>query len=142
MLLKGKRIFIVEDDIKNRIIYQHMLLQHGAIVEFERWGNEAISRLRAFNNVDLIVLDLMLARGASGFTIFDQIRANPKYENVPIIAVSAWDPSEAIPKVREKGFDGFIAKPIDDVAFPQQLAQVINKESIWHTGGPYVPSKS
>lgn len=131
MLLKGKSIFIVEDNIQNRIVFQMSTVIHGAQVEFERWGKDAVARLKGLKTVDLIILDLMLYHGVSGYDIYDEIRALPKYDHVPIIAVSASEPSIAIPKTRAKGFAGFIAKPIDDSLFPRQLAQVISGEQIW-----------
>jgi len=86
------------------------------------------------SRVDLIVLDLMLAEGVTGFDLFDQIRGIEKYAAVPIIAVSAMDPSIAIPKLRKQGFSGFIAKPIDNVQFPRQLACIIAGETVWSVG--------
>jgi len=134
MLLKDKRIFIVEDNMQNRIIFQMALIRHGASVDFERWGQGTILHINNLSRIDLIILDLMLADGVSGFDIFDQIRTVPKYDHVPIVAVSAMDPAIAIPKVREKGFSGFIAKPIDNHLFPNQLLSVIKGEQVWHTG--------
>jgi two-component system, chemotaxis family, sensor kinase CheA len=132
MLLKDKHIFIVEDNVQNRVVFQFILGKHGALVEFERWGKDAIWRLESRKVVDLIVLDLMLAAGISGYDICDEIRRIPRFDNTPIVAVSASDPVIAIPKVQQRGFAGFIAKPIDDLLFPQQLAMLINGEKVWY----------
>lgn len=134
MILKDKRIFIVEDNMQNRLIFQMALIRQGASVDFERWGRDTLYHIQNTSRIDLIVLDLMLADGVSGFDIFDQIRALPKYNAVPIIAVSAMDPSIAIPKTRAQGFSGFIAKPIDNVLFPKQLASIIEGEKVWSVG--------
>jgi CheY-like chemotaxis protein len=134
MLLKDKLVFIVEDNTQNRVIFQVILIRQGARVEFERWGKDAVYRLKSFKQVDVIVLDLALAQGVSGYDIFDEIRALPQFEKVPIVAVSATDPVIGIPKTKLKGFNGFIAKPIDDVEFPRQLAKVIDGETVWDTG--------
>ena len=133
MLLTQKHIFIVEDSRQNRVVFKMALSRHGAEVEFERWGHDSIQRLKEFPQVDLIILDLMLAYGISGFDVFDEIRALPRFEQVPIIAVSAMDPAVAIPKVRSKGFAGFIAKPIDISLFPEQIARIMNGERLWAT---------
>jgi two-component system cell cycle response regulator DivK len=135
MLLNGKHIFIVEDNLQNRVIFQMSLIRHGAIVDFERWGKDALYRLQHSSHLDAIVLDLMLADGYSGFDIFDEIRAQPKFDPIPIVAVSAMDPSVAVPRVRSQGFAGFIAKPIDNRLFPQQLARIIDGEQVWYMGG-------
>lgn len=134
MLLKGKRIFVVEDNLSNRVVFQMMLLVEGATIEFERWGQGAVQRLQRFPDVDLIILDLMLHNGVSGYDIFEEIRQHPEFQKIPIVAVSAADASVAIPKTQHMGFAGFIAKPIDDETFASYLAMILAGESIWHGG--------
>jgi CheY-like chemotaxis protein len=135
MLLAGKRVFIIEDNAVNMMIYRTMLESEGAKVAFEPWGQYAVGMLRAEARVDAIILDLMLDFGVSGFDVFDQIRKFPQFNNVPIVAVSASDPAVAMARAQAKGFSGFIAKPIDDDVFPQQLADIITGKPIWYSGG-------
>lgn len=134
MLLHGKHVFIVEDNTQNRVIFQLSLIRHGAKVDFERWGRHAIQRLESTAQVDLIILDLMLTDGISGFDIFDEIRAHEDFTKIPIVAVSAMDPAIALAKTQAKGFSGFIAKPINNRLFPQQIAQILNGETVWYAG--------
>ncbi len=131
MILNGKQIFIVEDDMKNRVVFQVILSQYGAQVCFEKNGFQTIWRLQALSHVDLIILDLMLPNGQSGLDIFDQIHSHPDYAHVPIVAVSSTDPSMGITQTRQKGFAGFISKPIDNRLFPRQIASIIAGEKIW-----------
>lgn len=138
MLLQDKNIFVVEDNLQNRLIFQVILMRNGAQVTFERWGRDAISRLLSMTSVDLIVLDLMLGYGLSGYDVYDNIRSLPNFAHTPIVAVSASDASIAIPKTREKGFNGFIAKPIDDLLLPKQFAQIIDHEEVWYAGHNHV----
>ncbi len=131
MLLQGNRIFYIEDDLKNRALTMMILEQAGARVGFERWGQkDAIARLTAFLPVDLILLDLMFPRNVTGYDVFDAICREPLLADIPIVAVSASDPEIEIPKTREKGFAGFISKPIDLRLFPKQVASFINGEHI------------
>jgi CheY-like chemotaxis protein len=130
-MLKHKRILVVEDNIINRVTYQIALMRSGAFVEFDQWGPGAIKTLKMGRKFDLIILDLMLPRGETGYHIFEEIRALPQLGNVPIIAVSAAEPSEAMALCRELGFDGYIAKPIDEEQFPAQLCRVLAGESVW-----------
>jgi two-component system chemotaxis sensor kinase CheA len=131
MLLKGKRIFIVEDNVANRSIMQLLLEREGAIVAFERWGRETCERLRAFAPVDIILLDLMFPDGITGFDVFDQIKACGGFSDIPIVAVSAEEPDIAIPEAQTKGFNGFIGKPINRMYFARQIASILNGEKIW-----------
>jgi CheY-like chemotaxis protein len=133
--LENKRIFIVEDNLQNRVIFQILLTGEGARIEFDRWGRDTIARLQGFAPVDLIILDLMLGGGVTGYDIFDQIRTFPGFTKTPIIAISAADPAIAIPKAQEKGFNGFIAKPLDDALFSQQLLTILDGGEVWYAGG-------
>jgi len=47
------------------------------------------------------------------------------------VAVSASESAVAIPKVKAKGFAGFISKPIDYDRFPNQIVAVLNQEAVW-----------
>ena len=131
MLLQGKTIFVVEDNMLNRVTYQLALIQEGAYIVFERWGHSTLFGLRSQKQVDLIILDLMLPRGESGYHLFAQIRSVPQFSQIPIIAVSAAEPSEAMARCRDLGFNGYIAKPINEQTFASQLLRIIEGEVLW-----------
>ncbi|NWF69803.1 MAG: response regulator [Chloroflexi bacterium] len=137
--LHGKHFFIVEDNLENRVVFQITLIKHGVTMDFERWGRNTMFRLEGTSHVDLIILDLMLKDHISGLDLFDQIRAVPRFAWVPIVAVSAMDPVIGITKTRAKGFNGFIAKPIETHLFPQQLAALMAGQPIWYAGANTVP---
>lgn len=131
MLLKSKRIFLVEDNVANRAIEQMLLEQQGARTAIDRWGMETILRLRAFMPVDIILLDLMFPNDITGYDIFAEIRDHREFDNIPIVAVSASDPSEAVAKTRELGFAGFISKPVNFDLFAQQIADILEGKPGW-----------
>jgi CheY-like chemotaxis protein len=134
MLLSRKSIFIVEDDMLNRVVYRMSLgFQGGAHLEFDLWDKETPYKLQR-GTWALIILDLMLGRDASGFQVFKEIRQLEKFDSIPIIAISASEPSVSMPKARELGFNGFISKPVKEDLIIQQIAQVIAGESIWYDG--------
>jgi CheY-like chemotaxis protein len=135
MLLQGKNVFVVEDNVQNRVVFQMILRKHGASVDFERMGIDTIFRLQNSAHIDMILLDLMLAEGISGFDLFTDIREKlPNLAHVPIVAVSAMEPAIAIPKAQALGFSGFIAKPINSLIFGEQLASIFDGETVWYTG--------
>jgi two-component system cell cycle response regulator DivK len=133
-LLENKRIFIVEDNLANRAIEQMILERNGAKTAIERYGTETIQRLQAFAPVDIIIMDLMLPDGVSGFDVTDEIRQYDEFANTPVVVVSASDPAETMPTAKKKGFAGFISKPIDFDQFPQQIARILDGEAIWYEG--------
>ncbi len=134
MLLQGKTIYIVEDNEDNIYVLLLMLRHHGAQVIIDWWAKGESNRMAKAMPIDLIILDLMLPGGRSGFDAFDEIRAQSQFDGIPIVAVSATDPTLAVPKARQKGFSGFISKPVDDELFPVQLRELIDGNQVWYTG--------
>jgi len=133
MSLKDKRIFIVEDNLKNLTIMKTLLERDGATVDFNRWGPEAAKQIRDFAPIDVIILDLMLPQGVSGYDIFDAVRTLPECSTTPIVLVTASDADIELPKARRKGFSGFISKPIRFGLFEKQIERIIEGERIWYT---------
>lgn len=131
--LEGKRIFMVEDNQGNAAIIQMLLEQSRANVFRGRWGGaETLKLLEKYSPIDVILMDLMLPNGITGFDVFTMIREQEEMADIPIIAVSASDPSSVLPKVRDMGFAGFIAKPIDFTSFADQILSVLNGSDRWH----------
>lgn len=129
--LRGKRIFIVEDNVTNLAVFATTLRQQGASVIQDAWNVGTVSILEQQLPIDLILLDINLRRGISGYDVFDEIKANPKLAEIPVVAVTSLDPETEIPKAQAKGFSGFISKPISGLNFPHQIASVIAGEPVW-----------
>ncbi|MBN1310944.1 MAG: response regulator [Anaerolineae bacterium] len=135
MLLKQKRVFVVEDDPTNMAIIATVLKDAGALVIQDPWNYDTIERLVQSLPVDVILLDLMLRRGESGYDIFDKIKSRSELAPIPVVVVSASDPGVEMNKARDKGFKGYIAKPIRRAAFVQSIAAVLDGEPVW--GGDF-----
>ena len=131
MLLANKHIFIVEDNAANAGIMLTTLQMHGATTHFDRWGTHAVHRLKDLGRIDLILMDLMLANNVSGYDVYDQIKATPEIASIPIVIVSASDASLEMNKAREKGFTGYISKPIDFTSFPKMIAAILEGKAVW-----------
>jgi CheY-like chemotaxis protein len=133
MNLANKRIFMVEDNLSNKAIAQLLLEREGARVQTDRWGVDAVERLRRLLPLDIILLDLMFPGLVTGYDIFRRIREVPELDRIPVVAVSASDAPVAIATTRKMGFAGFIGKPLDFTLFPMQIQQIIEGESVWYT---------
>lgn len=130
MALSGKRILIIEDDAINLSVFSSLLRQDGADVIVDMWGKTSPSKILEFMP-DLIILDLMLPRGASGYEVADQIRAIPELSQIPILVVTAADPDVELIRARKKKLNGFLSKPIDQRTFAQCVEAVIGGQSVW-----------
>lgn len=131
-VLKDKKIFAIEDSQEARVLLRMMLVRHDARVEFDLWGRDTVQRMKAFAPIDLVLLDLMLPGGNSGFQVLQNIRQDSAFDDVPVVAFSAADPAVMLPRCQAYGFSGYIAKPVDMKLFPHQLAQVMNGEPVWY----------
>lgn len=140
MLLKGTRIFIVEDNAFNHLVYQICFEGSGAIIDYDLHGRETLLFLKLRHFYDLIILDLALPLGKSGYDLFLEIRRLKDFKTTPIIAVSASEPAVAIPRLQDLGFSGFIPKPIYQDLFVTQIAQILAGEQLWITNSPHLPS--
>ena len=76
---------------------------------------------------DLILVDLGLP-DIDGQTLVTFIRRVPELANIPIVAVTAWPEDTAREMAEAYGCDGFISKPINTRAFPDQIAAYLAKE--------------
>lgn len=111
--LEGRRILVVEDDIRNVFALTSLFEPHGATVEIARNGREALSLLeRAEKPVDLVLMDLMMPE-MDGLTATRAIRERTEWRNLPIIALTA----KASPADHEQclaaGANDYAPKPLD-----------------------------
>ena len=136
MLLEGKRVLVVEDDARNMAIIAVTLKRHGAIVIQDAWNSGSVSMLKEHMPIDVVLMDLMLRGGRSGYDIIEEIHADSALTNIPIVIVSASNASAEMNRAREKGCRGYIEKPIDYHGFPKAVASIINGEEVWG-GGSY-----
>jgi len=129
--LAGKRICVIDDKADNIFILLMLLKQLGASGVVVWWSQDQVRKIVRELPLDAILLDLMLPGARSGYAVIQELRAVPGLENIPIVAVSAADAATALPKAQELGFDGFISKPIDSDAFPEQLQSILNGDPVW-----------
>jgi signal transduction histidine kinase/CheY-like chemotaxis protein/CHASE3 domain sensor protein len=116
-LLEGRRILVVEDDIRNVYALTNILEPRGAIVEIARNGREALDALEKFANqpgsaIDLVLMDVMMPV-MDGFAATREIRKNPNWKRLPIIALTAKAMPDDQQRCIDAGANDYMAKPLD-----------------------------
>jgi CheY-like chemotaxis protein len=110
-VLDGRRVLLAEDDARNIFALSSVLEPLGVRMEIARNGREALERLEA-QDIDLVLMDIMMPE-MDGLEALRRIRAQPRWAELPIIALTA----KAMPEDRERcleaGANDYIAKPID-----------------------------
>ncbi|MDB5800520.1 MAG: histidine kinase [Rhodocyclales bacterium] len=114
--LDGRRILVVEDDVRNIFALSSILEPKGAKVEIARNGREAIDALTrslaSTNTIDLVLMDIMMPE-MDGFTAMREIRKRVEWKKLPIIALTAKAMRDDQEKCLAAGANDYIAKPLD-----------------------------
>jgi signal transduction histidine kinase/CheY-like chemotaxis protein/CHASE3 domain sensor protein len=116
-VLEGRRILIVEDDVRNVYSLSNILAPRGAVVQIARNGQEALDALKASMQapaqaIDLVLMDVMMPV-MDGLTATREIRKESRWNKLPIITLTA----KAMPDDQERclraGANDYMAKPLD-----------------------------
>jgi CheY-like chemotaxis protein len=112
MVLKGTKVLVVDDDMKNTYALAYALDERGLNVVMADNGQFAIEKLEQEDDVGLIIMDIMMPV-MDGYEAMRRIREMQRYVNIPIIALTA----KAMPGDRAKciaaGASDYLTKPVD-----------------------------
>src|SRR5450830_1303280 len=109
---EGRKILLVDDDVRNIFALTSALEQKGVLVEIGRNGFEAISKLNSVDDIDLVLMDVMMP-GMDGLEATRRIRKDPRFQKLPIIAVTAKAMKDDQEQCLAAGASDYLAKPID-----------------------------
>ncbi|QWT21421.1 response regulator [Bacillus sp. NP157] len=110
-MLDGRTVLLAEDDVRNIFALTSVLEPLGLRLEIARNGREAIERLEA-TEVDLVLMDIMMPE-MDGLAAMRHIRADRRWTDLPIIALTAKAMADDRERCIEAGANDYIAKPID-----------------------------
>jgi CheY-like chemotaxis protein len=130
----GPSVLYVEDDTQSREIMQLLLVDQMGLSDvtmFEE-SSDFLNRVAQIQpKPDLILLDIHV-RPYTGFEMLEMLQNESQWQNVPVIALTASVMNEEIQKLRQVGFNGVVAKPIDLDTFPDVLHRVLEGEEVWN----------
>ncbi|MEV6651881.1 HAMP domain-containing protein [Streptomyces sp. NPDC051219] len=123
----GRTVLVVDDDSRNVFALTEVLQREGMRVLQADNGRAGLDLLAVHDDVDLIVMDVMMA-GMDGYATTAAIREMPRFADVPVIAVTA----KAMPGDRAKalaaGANDYVTKPVD-------TDDLVGRIRNWLTGG-------
>lgn len=111
-VLKGKFILVADDEAFNRKIAGLYLSSLGATVVEAAHGRAVIQTLESGARVDAILMDMEMP-GLSGVEAAREIRKNPMFETVPILALTAHFSEDRVRETASAGMNDFITKPFE-----------------------------
>lgn len=111
-VFEGRKILLVDDDVRNIFALTSALEHKGAVVVIGRNGREAIDKLNEVDDIDLVLMDVMMPE-MDGYEATALIRQDPRWKKLPIIAVTAKAMKDDQERCLAAGSNDYLAKPID-----------------------------
>jgi CheY-like chemotaxis protein len=109
--LIGKKVLVVDDDVRNIFAISSILERHGMDVITANNGQEAIEKVEAEKELAMVLMDIMMP-GMDGYETMRAIRARPEFRMLPMIALTAKAMKGDREKCIEAGASDYIAKPV------------------------------
>jgi signal transduction histidine kinase/CheY-like chemotaxis protein len=119
-LLAGKKVLIVDDDIRNIFALTSILERYEMVTIAAETGRDAINLLQTATDIDIVLMDIMMPE-MDGIDTMRVIRQVPELRNLPIVAVTAKAMKGDREKCIEAGAWDYLSKPIDS----EQLLSVL-----------------
>ncbi|HEY3542428.1 MAG TPA: response regulator, partial [Gaiellaceae bacterium] len=111
-VFKGKKVLIVDDDVRNVFALTSVLEANGMEVIFAENGKDGIDCLRANPDVDLVLMDIMMPE-MDGYQTMSAVRQIPEFRQLPIISLTAKAMKGDREKSIQSGASDYITKPVD-----------------------------
>jgi HAMP domain-containing protein/signal transduction histidine kinase/CheY-like chemotaxis protein len=111
-LLAGKKVLIVDDDMRNIFALSTVLEEHDMVISSADNGRDAINILQDDPAIDIVLMDIMMPE-MDGLETMREIRKNPALKNLPIVAVTAKAMKGDREKCIEAGAWDYLSKPVD-----------------------------
>jgi signal transduction histidine kinase/HAMP domain-containing protein/DNA-binding response OmpR family regulator len=118
--LKGRRVLIVDDDIRNIFALTSILERHEMRIASAETGRGAIELLDRHGDFEVVLMDLMMPE-MDGFETMRAIRDDARFRALPIIAVTAKAMKGDREKCIEAGASDYLAKPVDSEELVSKL---------------------
>lgn len=127
------RAIAVEDDEGSALLIQAILRRIGIDVNTHPTGEGFLEFIHSLPTPpNLILLDINLPR-RNGIEIIKELRADPQFRDILVVAISAVDPIKYLPIIKAAGFDSFLRKPVNREHLPKKIQRILTGEVIWET---------
>jgi CheY-like chemotaxis protein len=110
--LRGKKVLVVDDDVRNIFALGSVLERHGMKVLTAQTGHEAIASLEKTEDIAVVLMDIMMPE-MDGYQTMQLIRKKPNLRRLPIVALTAKAMKGDREKCLDAGASDYLAKPVN-----------------------------
>jgi CheY-like chemotaxis protein/HAMP domain-containing protein len=122
-VLKGKKVLVVDDDIRNIYSLTNILEEEGMLCITAENGKIALKALKENKGIDLVLMDVMMPE-MDGYEATKEIKKMYQFSSLPIIALTAKAMKGDREKCLESGMSDYISKPVN-------VEQLLSLMRVW-----------
>ena len=119
-------VLLVEDTMTVRLLLADQVEQMGHTVTLAKHGKEALALLEK-HHFDLILLDVYMPE-LDGFGVLQVLKSDPRWQQIPVLVVSAASEHDAMIRCIEMGADDFLQKPCDGILLRARVTACLEKK--------------
>jgi adenylate cyclase len=124
----GRRLLVVDDNKVNRLLLSRHIDLLGHRFALAENGRVALEMLRN-EPFDLLLLDIEMPE-LDGFTVLEQLKADPALRDVPVIVTSSLEGMENIVRCIELGAEDYLHKPVNAVLLKARIGASLEKKRL------------
>jgi CheY-like chemotaxis protein len=128
--IRNWTVLLIDDEPDNVAVVAEILRFYGMQVQTAHHGLEGLQMLGSVQP-DLILLDLSMPR-MNGWETCARIKNDPHWHSLPVIALTAHAMEGDEQRVRDAGFDGYLAKPVDIETLVSDLLAALGDWALRH----------
>jgi DNA-binding response OmpR family regulator len=122
------KILVVDDNDNTLKLIASILSKHGHMTVNCLEPRDAIEKLKG-EVFDLLITDVMMPGGITGFDFVKTLRAQPEFKTIPIIFVTGRREKRDIEKGIQSGADDYVIKPIDPEILVSKVSSLLLKKT-------------
>lgn len=128
MAVQQSNVLVVDDNKDVRELLAARLERRGYVAKTAVNGRHALEVLQQ-TPIDLILLDIMMPE-MNGYETLEKLQANPDWQHIPVVVLSALDDIHSVIKCVELGADDYLFKPIKGALLWARISASLEKKQL------------
>src|SRR5947207_14897020 len=121
-------LLVVDDNSMNRIMLSRYITKLGYRSSLAENGRQALEKLQA-EQFDLVLLDVQMPE-MDGYQVLEQLKADPRLRDIPVIMISAVEELESVVRCIELGAQDYLPKPFNPVLLRARLTACLERKRL------------